>query len=110
MGGGVRSPVTDRTNFLRMVEYTASNLMQAVLEYNSLSRVVAGFPQVEVLQCCLVSGGAFRHPDTSKVDVAAAIVRGLGDAARGAATRDELPMVRFAYDEDRVFEAAVASA
>lgn len=113
--GGYRAPLVDLAAFLQAVEGMAANLMHAVLEYNALAHKGGGaaepLPPIEVLQCCLVSGGAFRHPEASKVDVATAIVRGLHSAASSApapaAGTEEHPLVvRFAYDEDRAFQAA----
>lgn len=111
--GGYMPPLATSAEFLQRVESMAANLMHAVVEYNNLAsttgRLAGPFPRIDVLQCCLVSGGSFRHPETSKLDVATAIVRGLHAAARDSKALDGLPVVRFAYDEERVFQEAVAA-
>jgi hypothetical protein len=45
---------------------------------------LALLPPIEALRVCLVSGGVFRHPGATKLDVAAALVSGLRRGARMA--------------------------
>lgn len=104
---GRRPAVGDKAAFLQAVQEMAENAMLAVAEYNALA-AGAELPQLEVVQFCLVSGGVFRHRDSSKVEVAAATVQGLrsGALAAAAAGNAKLPVVRFGYDEG-AFEDAV---
>mmetsp|Transcript_9351 Transcript_9351/g.29747 ORF Transcript_9351/g.29747 Transcript_9351/m.29747 type:complete len:334 (-) Transcript_9351:58-1059(-) len=110
--GPERQVIGDRDEFLRAVEDTAANVMLAVREYNGLAEAggagSAPLPHVEALQFCLVSGGAYRHPGASKLDVAIAIVRGLISGCSGgpAGASRTPPAVQLAYDED-VFRKAV---
>uniref|UniRef100_A0A7S4W0W3 Uncharacterized protein n=1 Tax=Alexandrium monilatum TaxID=311494 RepID=A0A7S4W0W3_9DINO len=110
--GVARPAIGDSDDFLKAVEDTASNTMLAVREYNGLAEVgragPEALPRIEVLQFCLVSGGPYRHPEVSKLDVAKAIVRGLiaGCSGGSPGTVGAPPAVRLAYDED-VFRTAV---
>ncbi|CAE7311970.1 unnamed protein product [Symbiodinium natans] len=103
--GGHGPTMDSNAAFLQKVEEMAANALLAVAEYNALlgKDTHAGLPRVEEVQFCLVSGGVYMHPESSKVDVAAAIVRGLWHGAEVA----EAPAVRFAYDSSS-FEDAVA--
>jgi len=49
---------------------------------------------------CLVSGGAYKHPQTNKVEVAAALLSGLLSP-----NSPEAPCLEFAYDENAFAEA-----
>ncbi|CAK0811740.1 unnamed protein product [Prorocentrum cordatum] len=105
--GGGGPTVAGRGEFLDGVEAMAHNAVLAVAGYNDSEEVHRGaLPVVEALQFCLVSGGVYRHPDASKLDVAAATVRGLRLGASEGPAGGSLPVVRFAYDEG-VFERAV---
>ncbi|CAK0811194.1 unnamed protein product [Prorocentrum cordatum] len=103
--GGHRPTLTDRGAFLRAVEGAAANALLAVREYN---RAAAGspLPRVEVLQFCLISAGPQRHPDASRLDVAAALVRGLAAGAAGAGAAEDLPLVRLAHDPEGALQRA----
>lgn len=103
-----RAPIHDASNFLQAVEDTAANVMLAVREYNHLAATRSDLPNITILQYCLVSGTTTRHPDTSKLDVAKAIVLGLiaGASEASSDNQEALPVVLLAYDEG-VFERAV---
>eukprot|EP00929_Paragymnodinium_shiwhaense_P113062 TRINITY_DN81328_c0_g1_i1.p1 TRINITY_DN81328_c0_g1~~TRINITY_DN81328_c0_g1_i1.p1 ORF type:complete len:305 (+),score=29.38 TRINITY_DN81328_c0_g1_i1:102-917(+) len=110
--GGHGPTIEGRDAFLSAVQDMAENAVAAVLEYNSLASATpdSGFPPLEELQFCLVSGGVYRHPETTKRDVARATVLGmLAGAEQHKAQAEQLQPVtiRFAYDEG-VFEEAVA--
>jgi len=120
--GGHGPTVGGREAFLEAVTEMAANALCAVKEYNLLQANVSNIsaavlPRIDTLQWCLVSGGVYRHPDTSKLDVALATVEGLLAGASGPAEGDPadgdpdgaLPRVRFAYD-DGVFEEAMRRA
>jgi len=99
--GGQGPTVDSNAAFLQSVEEMAANALLAVAEYNSLLDEET-LPRIQEVQFCLVSGGVYMHPESSKLDVAAAIVRGL----RRAAETKAAPTVRFAYDSNS-FEDAV---
>ena len=100
--GGQGPTVAGRAAFLQAVEDMGANAMLALREYNRGSTgegaADVALPRVDAVQFCLVSGGVYRHPETSKQDVADAIVRGLVAGSSGGG--DPLPLVRFAYDEE----------
>eukprot|EP00931_Biecheleriopsis_adriatica_P120025 TRINITY_DN95178_c0_g1_i1.p1 TRINITY_DN95178_c0_g1~~TRINITY_DN95178_c0_g1_i1.p1 ORF type:complete len:318 (+),score=58.21 TRINITY_DN95178_c0_g1_i1:32-955(+) len=105
--GSFKPVFDDRDSFLQAVEETAANILVAVSDYNSFAEKNAQiFPQIDILQLCLISG-AQRHAETTKLDVASAIVRGV-IAASSDASNQKLPAIRFSYDEG-VFEKAVQS-
>eukprot|EP00439_Symbiodinium_sp_Y106_P078689 s699_g17.t1 len=89
--GGQGPTVDSNAAFLQSVEEMAANALLAET-----------LPRIQEVQFCLVSGGVYMHPESSKLDVAAAIVRGL----RRAAETKAAPTVRFAYDSNS-FEDAV---
>lgn len=88
--------ISDCSEFLAAVQTMSENALLLVCEYNQTASRGLELPQVQAVQFCLVSGGVYKHADASKVDVAAAIVRGL---AAAASAQESLPVVRFAYDE-----------
>jgi len=106
-----RPGITDRNAFLDAVGDMAANAITAVYEYNQMAAAATPpLPKIEVVQWCLVSGAIFKHPDTSKFDVALATVKGmLGCAQTFTAGAQHVPLIRFAYDEN-AFEDAVAHA
>lgn len=104
--GGHGPTVDSKAQFLAAVEEMAMNALATVAAYNAeIKEQQKEMPSVETLQVCLVSGGVYMHPDSSKKDVAKAILRGF---QRGGNISD-LPVVRFAYDSN-CFEDAVAEA
>jgi len=68
------------------------------------SGVAASLPKIEVLRICLLSGGVYMHPKANKVEVAAAIVKGL--VAKGGGPN--VPVLDFAFDEDSFAKAWVS--
>lgn len=103
--------IAGKENFLEAVECLGENAVRAVCEYNRLAQLAPerSLPRLEVVQWCLVSGGVYKHWDSSKLDVAAATVRGLLRGAEGLPEDgpDAPPTFRLTYDED-VFAQAVA--
>merc|ERR1719343_386000 len=67
---------------------------------DSISPPKTFLPRIEILRCCLLSGGVYKHREASKVDVAESLIRGLLKANIG----NEFTL-DFAYDEDVFFEA-----
>jgi len=108
--GGTDPTIARSGSFLRAVHDLGANAVSAVSEYNGFIRKRPGLPRIDTVQWCLVSGGAYRHPETTKEDVAAATVRGMLQAGRQLRSQpggaEAMPTVRFAYD-NAVFEAAV---
>ena len=76
--------------FLQAVQEMANRAPEVVLEHN------AAMPEdrVEEVRWCLASGGAYRHPDVSKLDVAQQTL--LGMRLAGCAGLRAI----FAFDED----------
>jgi len=101
--GGHGPTISDREEFLEAVTDLGANAMAAVLEYNQEAQE-RQLPRIDIVQWCLVSGGVYRHPQTSKLDVAKATVEGLRKSVLGADCHP--PQFKFAYDEG-VFEEAV---
>ncbi len=79
--------------FLESVADTSRNAMQLVADYNESQQV-----KVQNVGWCLVSGGVYKPPDATKLDVALATLRGI-------LLVQNRPMVTFAYDDD-VFKSA----
>lgn len=101
---------TDRDEFLGMLEELGKNIIFAVSEYNARVFQDDGLDnirhKIEVVQMCLVSGSnIMRHPETEKVHVAQALVRGLMLAAAVTLEKKLLPEVRFAHDGNAFEEA-----
>mmetsp|Transcript_15672 Transcript_15672/g.28509 ORF Transcript_15672/g.28509 Transcript_15672/m.28509 type:complete len:659 (+) Transcript_15672:29-2005(+) len=92
---GIR-PALDRDDFLQCVERLGRRSVQAVQTYNNLrlDPQNAGLPPIEEVRWCLVSGGVYKHPDVTKLEVAAATLQGMLHA-----TSADL-RVKFSYDED----------
>lgn len=81
--------------FLASIERLAASAVATVGEYNRRrSELGEDLPPVEELRWCLVSGGVYRHDDVSKVDVAAATLRGM------RSVKDTDLLVTFTYDDD----------
>mmetsp|Transcript_30146 Transcript_30146/g.47262 ORF Transcript_30146/g.47262 Transcript_30146/m.47262 type:complete len:308 (+) Transcript_30146:49-972(+) len=79
-------------DFLEACKYAGNNLMTALTLHNKAGTV----PKIEVFRMCLVSGGIFKHPDTSKLEIAKAFIQGLSSSF----DPDSSPDIEFAYDED----------
>mmetsp|Transcript_122440 Transcript_122440/g.391783 ORF Transcript_122440/g.391783 Transcript_122440/m.391783 type:complete len:353 (-) Transcript_122440:149-1207(-) len=92
-----QGPLLARDHFLGAVRDLGKRAMLAVAQYNAdqSTRLPRDrLPVVEEVRWCLVSGGVFRHKDTSKLEVARATLEGmLSVPASGV-------MVTFTYDED----------
>jgi len=87
----------DSVDFLSACEYTGANIARALTEHNAAHKS----DTLEMVRMCLVSGGVFRHPETSKEDVAKAFIKGMSQEVEVGKT----PKIEFAYDED-VFQIA----
>lgn len=92
--------------FQRVLESLGHAVGATVAGYNR-QRLEAGGspapPRIDVTRVCLVSGGVYKHPDASKEQVAAALLRGL--AAAHQAGGEHSPRCDFAWDDD-VFKTA----
>jgi len=91
--------------FLHVLESTGAAIMEAVTQYcqAACSKDLAAkkLPSIDVLRVCLLSGGAFKHPDASKVDVAMWLIKGLvSKHGRDGASENRLPALDFAWDDD----------
>jgi len=89
-------PALDAAEFAICVERLGRRSVRAIQSYNDmrLESDRQDLPPLEELRWCLVSGGVYRHPDVSKVEVARATLRGMMQE-RSADVR-----VVFSYDED----------
>lgn len=101
--GGHGPTISDCEEFLKAVTDLGANAIAAVQEYNQQSQE-RQLPCIDIVQWCLVSGGVYRHPQSSKLDVAKATVEGLSRIALSADCHP--PQIKFTYDEG-VFEEAV---
>ncbi|CAK9086746.1 Dihydroorotate dehydrogenase (quinone) [Durusdinium trenchii] len=131
--GGHGPTIDSAAQFLEKVAEMAQNALALVAAYNDqIEDCKLEMPRIETLQfCCfdllgciwqclwqrgrlyiyitrfwlsgLVSGGVYMHPESTKKDVAKAILQGLQCGVHGKA----LPVVRFAYDS-HCFEDAAA--
>lgn len=87
-----------KKDFLDAVHATAVNLMTALCDFNGFVRreEQKSYSKISLCRVCLFSGGAYRFANTSKVEVAEAILSGLNEAYR----HGPAPRLNFAYDED----------
>ena len=76
-----------------MVQYN-----QRVASEINVDMKTLGMPEIQVLRMCLLSGGSYKHPATSKVEVAKSILNGILRGSSGC--YQWTPSVSFAYDED----------
>jgi len=53
-------------------------------------------PKIDIMRVCLLSGGVYKHPDASKVEVASSLIKGLATLQSEAG----FPILDFAFDED----------
>eukprot|EP00922_Rhytidocystis_sp_ex-Travisia-forbesii_P035145 GHVS01052180.1.p1 GENE.GHVS01052180.1~~GHVS01052180.1.p1 ORF type:complete len:189 (-),score=21.71 GHVS01052180.1:526-1068(-) len=93
-----------KEKFLDAVKLTAVNLMTILCDYNGVSRRQGASKGLQKLNTCrvsLFSGGLFKHPNATKLDVAKAILSGLEDGYR----HGPAPRLNFVYDDD-VFKQA----
>ena len=92
-------------DFLYIVMLVSQAVMSTVIQYNQAVARVSGndgspqdLPEVQSLRMCLLSGGSYKHPDATKLQVAKSVmegvIRGCANGVRSA------PMVIFAYDSD----------
>jgi len=58
-------------------------------------------PRMELLRICLLSGGVYKHPAASKVEVASALIKGLISGSGGPL----MPVLDFAFDDDCFLQA-----
>merc|ERR1719414_2826272 len=65
-----------KSEFLSVLQGAAAAISAAVTAHNAEAGT-EGMPQIEVLRMCLLSGGVYKHPEASKVEVAAGLVKGL---------------------------------
>lgn len=105
-------PLLDKKQFVTVVEGLGLRALEAVAKYNcdwaasSMADHVS-LPNIEEIRWCLVSGGVYRHPDVSKVEVAKATLDGMTSAASASGLR-----VTFTYDENcfvRAFNGDIAA-
>ena len=110
-GEGCRAPKTEdcgphfaRAKFLRIVESLGRQAMEMLASYN-LTRTAgktptgARLPPIEELRWCLVSGGAYKHPKVTKVEVAKTTLRGM------LSTSCQDLKITFTYDDDCFLQA-----
>jgi hypothetical protein len=95
-------------DFLEVVDAIGNAITDAVVQYNTAAEPTlrTSLPQIEMVRVCLLSGGVFRHPDASKLQLAKSFVTGL---LRGGTpwdgSRTTVPTLDFAWDAD-VFRTA----
>jgi len=88
--GPKQGPLLNKERFLSGVQRLAKRALEVVGTYNS--DWAAGDP-IEEVRWCLVSGGVYCHPAVEKLEVAAATIQGMREAAVSI-------LVTFTYDED----------
>lgn len=94
-GAGVGSPVLPKNEFLASVELLAKEALQTVITYNKAASK-EGLPLIEEVRWCLVSGGVYRHQDSTKIEVAKATISGM----RSVEDDGSVQQVTFTFDED----------
>lgn len=92
-----------KEEFLEAVHATAGNMMTALCDYNGFVRREDGktYPRISVCRVCLFSAGKYAFENTTKIEVAKALLSGLDEAYR----HGPAPRLNFADDED-VFKSA----
>eukprot|EP00747_Dinoflagellata_sp_TGD_P018972 gnl/TRDRNA2_/TRDRNA2_126857_c0_seq2.p1 gnl/TRDRNA2_/TRDRNA2_126857_c0~~gnl/TRDRNA2_/TRDRNA2_126857_c0_seq2.p1 ORF type:complete len:107 (+),score=13.16 gnl/TRDRNA2_/TRDRNA2_126857_c0_seq2:33-353(+) len=82
------------------LQETGAAVTAAVSAYNLRCRAHDSeltLPEIEMVRVCLLSGGKFKHPSTSKNEVAEALMKGLLSTHDGGTSS---PQLDFAYDGD----------
>jgi hypothetical protein len=98
-------------DFLEVVDAIGNAITDAVVQYNTAAEPIlrTSLPQIEMVRVCLLSGGVFRHPDATKLQLAKSLVTGL---LRGGTPWDGdrtlVPTLDFAWEAD-VFRTAYAA-
>ena len=79
--------------FLQVIEDVAFAVMSAVVQY----REKAGptLPTIDRFRVCLISGGGYRHPQSTKTEVARSIIRGLLRDEDASSVGNSLPCLDF---------------
>nr|PVC51008.1 hypothetical protein MACL_00001866 [Theileria orientalis] len=90
-------------DFLDAVHKLGDNMVTALCDYNGTAKreTAKKLPRVTTCRLCLVSGGIYKHPEVTKLDVAKSLLNGVAEGYRHGPT----PRFNFAYDED-VFRVA----
>ena len=92
-----RGPQYEEAAFLEAVALCSKNALEAVAGFNAGCE---GEDRIRNVRWCLVSGGVYRHPACSKVDVAKATVRGMSLAEEAVEASGADLAVTLLYDED----------
>lgn len=92
-----RGPQYEEAAFLDAVAFCGKNALEVVAVYNA---AVEERARIRNVRWCLVSGGVYRHPACSKVDVAKATVRGMSLAEDAVEASGADLTVTLLYDED----------
>eukprot|EP00933_Yihiella_yeosuensis_P061354 TRINITY_DN64168_c0_g1_i1.p1 TRINITY_DN64168_c0_g1~~TRINITY_DN64168_c0_g1_i1.p1 ORF type:complete len:344 (-),score=29.40 TRINITY_DN64168_c0_g1_i1:258-1289(-) len=71
-----------KEDFVNVLETIGSTITAAILAHNQ-DAVAEIVPVIEVLRLCLISGDVYKHKEASKVEVAAALIKGLGGLSNG---------------------------
>eukprot|EP00927_Polykrikos_kofoidii_P015830 TRINITY_DN17091_c0_g1_i1.p1 TRINITY_DN17091_c0_g1~~TRINITY_DN17091_c0_g1_i1.p1 ORF type:complete len:156 (+),score=23.99 TRINITY_DN17091_c0_g1_i1:215-682(+) len=86
-------------DFESVLKAIGGAIASAVLQYNAAaSGVQSTEPRIDVLRVSLLSGGVYKHPGATKLQVATALIRGLTASDHGVEGR--LPRLDFAFDDD----------
>ena len=78
-------------------QYEEAAFLEAVAGFNAGCEAQ---DRITNVRWCLVSGGVYRHPSCSKVDVAKATVRGMSLAEDAVEASGSFIVVTLLYDED----------
>lgn len=92
-----RGPQYEEAAFLNAVALCGKSALEVVADFNSGCE---DKDRIRNIRWCLVSGGIFRHPSCSKVDVAKATVRGMSLAEDSVEASGCDLVVTLLYDED----------
>ena len=71
------NPAYSKAAFLQAVKLTAKNILDALTHYNAQYAGSNGLEKIEVLRICAFSGGIYRHPSATEVEVVQKIYEGL---------------------------------
>ena len=88
-------PSEDKLQFLKGVKEVAELSLNVISVYNYRAKTSEQLPEIKEVRWCLVSGGSYRHPNATKVEVAKATIYGMMDAERCEGVN-----VKMMYDEN----------
>ena len=91
--GRLNEPTFDEKAFIKTIVDIGSSTVAIINSYNN--SCPAETPKIEEVRWCLLSGGSYRHPKVSKVEVATAIIEGISLPFAG-----EKLSATFEYDDD----------